>query len=240
MIQAIVFLPLLGAILAGIISLFGAHARCPSGDTVEHHDDRAWPGRACVGAMMITMATMATTTVMTTITSRAGRCGLARGRADHHRVAVRVGGAVLDVFVDVGFMHHDARIALFPWIVSGDLNVGWSLRVDTLTAVMLVVVNTVSSLVHLYSIGYMDEDPYRPRFFGYLVAVHLRDADAGDRGQPRADVLRLGGRRSRELSPDRLLVPEAVGECRGDQGVRRQPRRRFRLLRSASSPSTCC
>ena len=70
--------------------------------------------------------------------------------------------------VDVGFMHHDARIALFPWINSGDLQVAWSLRVDTLTAVMLVVVNTVSSLVHLYSIGYMDEDPYRPRFFAYL------------------------------------------------------------------------
>ncbi len=70
--------------------------------------------------------------------------------------------------VDVGFMHHDVRIALFPWIVSGDLQVNWSLRVDTLTAVMLVVVNTVSSLVHLYSIGYMDEDPYRPRFFAYL------------------------------------------------------------------------
>ena len=65
-------------------------------------------------------------------------------------------------------MHHDARIALFPWIISGDLQVAWSLRVDTLTAVMLVVVNTVSSLVHLYSIGYMDEDPYRPRFFAYL------------------------------------------------------------------------
>ena len=58
-----------------------------------------------------------------------------------------------------------SRIALFPWITSGDLQVSWSLRVDTLTAVMLVVVNTVSSLVHLYSIGYMDEDPYRPRFF---------------------------------------------------------------------------
>src|SRR6202040_2903780 len=72
------------------------------------------------------------------------------------------------VLVDVGFMHHDARIALFPWINSGDLQVSWALRVDTLTAVMLVVVNTVSSLVHLYSIGYMDEDPYRPRFFGYL------------------------------------------------------------------------
>ena len=65
-------------------------------------------------------------------------------------------------------MHHDARIALFPWINSGDLQVAWSLRVDTLTAVMLVVVNTVSALVHLYSIGYMDEDPHRPRFFAYL------------------------------------------------------------------------
>ncbi len=65
-------------------------------------------------------------------------------------------------------MHHDIRILLFPWIDSGDLQVGWSLRVDTLTAVMLVVVNTVSSLVHLYSMGYMDEDPNRPRFFAYL------------------------------------------------------------------------
>ena len=72
------------------------------------------------------------------------------------------------VLVNVGFMHQDARIALFPWINSGDLNVDWALRVDTLTAVMLVVVNTVSSLVHLYSIGYMDEDPHRPRFFAYL------------------------------------------------------------------------
>ncbi len=44
----------------------------------------------------------------------------------------------------------------------------WGIRVDTLTAVMLVVVNTVSSLVHLYSIGYMAEDPHRPRFFAYL------------------------------------------------------------------------
>ena len=65
-------------------------------------------------------------------------------------------------------MHHDARIQLLPWIFSGDLQVYWTLRVDTLTAVMLVVVTTVSSLVHLYSIGYMDEDPNRPRFFGYL------------------------------------------------------------------------
>ena len=57
---------------------------------------------------------------------------------------------------------------LFTWIVSGDLQVDWALRIDTLTAVMLVVVTTISAFVHLYSIGYMDEDPYRPRFFAYL------------------------------------------------------------------------
>src|SRR5205823_14511147 len=71
-------------------------------------------------------------------------------------------------FVDVGFAHHDARVTLFPWIAVGDLKIDWALRVDTLTAVMLVVVNTISAFVHLYSIGYMEEDPYRPRFFSYL------------------------------------------------------------------------
>ncbi len=54
------------------------------------------------------------------------------------------------------------------WIVSGELTAGWSLRFDALTAVMLVVVTTVSSLVHLYSWGYMAEDPSQPRFFAYL------------------------------------------------------------------------
>ena len=48
MIQAIVFLPLLGAILAGLIAIFGAHARNPSGDTVEHHDDAHGHGAAPV------------------------------------------------------------------------------------------------------------------------------------------------------------------------------------------------
>ena len=54
------------------------------------------------------------------------------------------------------------------FITSGDLKAVWSLRIDTLTAVMLVVVTTVSGLVHLYSIGYMEEDPGRPRFFAFL------------------------------------------------------------------------
>ncbi len=59
-------------------------------------------------------------------------------------------------------------IPVANWISSGALQVSWSLRVDPLTCMMLVVVTTVSSLVHLYSIGYMHEDPHRPRFFAYL------------------------------------------------------------------------
>src|SRR6267154_4928458 len=174
MVQAIVFLPLLGAILAGLISIFGAHARNPSGDAVEHHAE-------------------AHDHDTTEITEDAGVIHASHhepvgpdGHDDHQvsepaaagsRAAELITTGLLFVsaglswlvLVDIGFLHHDvARIALFPWINSGDLQVGWSLRVDTLTAVMLVVVGTISSLVHLYSIGYMDADPYRPRFFAYL------------------------------------------------------------------------
>jgi NADH-quinone oxidoreductase subunit L len=59
-------------------------------------------------------------------------------------------------------------VPVLDWIRSGDMQVEWALRVDSLTAVMLVVVTTVSSLVHLYSWGYMEEDPSQPRFFAYL------------------------------------------------------------------------
>ncbi len=62
----------------------------------------------------------------------------------------------------------DAHVPIANWFTSGKLAVEWALRVDTLTAVMLVVVTTVSFLVHVYSIGYMSEDPSRPRFFAYL------------------------------------------------------------------------
>ena len=71
-------------------------------------------------------------------------------------------------FYDVALLGNAATVPVAPWIVSGDLAVEWSLRIDTLTAVMLVVVTGVSSLVHLYSVGYMHEDPHRPRFFSYL------------------------------------------------------------------------
>ncbi|MEL6267710.1 MAG: NADH-quinone oxidoreductase subunit L, partial [Pseudomonadota bacterium] len=62
----------------------------------------------------------------------------------------------------------DERITLFRWIASGDLQIEWGIRADALTRVMLVVVTSVSALVHCYSIGYMEEDPAKPRFFAYL------------------------------------------------------------------------
>jgi NADH-quinone oxidoreductase subunit L len=71
----------------------------------------------------------------------------------------------------LGFLSGNLTATVVPvldWINSGDLQVDWSLRVDSLTAVMLVVITTVSSLVHLYSWGYMEEDPSQPRFFAYL------------------------------------------------------------------------
>ena len=71
-------------------------------------------------------------------------------------------------FFQVGLGGQEARIEIFRWVTSGELQVSWALRIDTLTAVMLVVVNSISSLVHIYSVGYMSHDPHRPRFFAYL------------------------------------------------------------------------
>jgi NADH-quinone oxidoreductase subunit L len=73
--------------------------------------------------------------------------------------------------VFLGFLSGAQHSQLYPvlaWIHSGDLQVDWALRVDALTSVMLVVVTTVSALVHLYSWGYMAEDDSQPRFFAYL------------------------------------------------------------------------
>lgn len=71
----------------------------------------------------------------------------------------------------LGFVGGTAEATVVPvltWVQSGTLSFDWALRVDTLTAVMLVVITSVSALVHLYSWGYMDEDPDQPRFFAYL------------------------------------------------------------------------
>ena len=72
-------------------------------------------------------------------------------------------------FFSVGFREVEAfTVPVLRFIDSGGLQADWALRIDTLTVVMLVVVNTVSALVHIYSIGYMHHDPHRPRFFAYL------------------------------------------------------------------------
>ena len=75
------------------------------------------------------------------------------------------------VFVRIGFGPENGKlivIKLFSWMESGTLDIAWALRVDTLTAVMLIVVTVVSSMVHVYSIGYMADDPSIPRFMSYL------------------------------------------------------------------------
>jgi len=170
MYQAIVFLPLLGAILGAIISLAGARARHPGGLEMEgghghdhghgghghaapaahgdhaaahaghdEHDDQGPPAAGSRIAELITTTFLFASAIMAWI-----------------------------AFANVGFGDQDIRVPLLNWITSGDLQIAWALRIDTLTAVMLVVVTTVSSLVHLYSMGYMHEDPHRPRFFAYL------------------------------------------------------------------------
>ena len=73
------------------------------------------------------------------------------------------------IFIDVGLNHAAPyTVTLVEWFASGNLKIDWALKVDALTAVMLVVITTVSALVHIYSWGYMDEDPDQPRFFAYL------------------------------------------------------------------------
>jgi NADH-quinone oxidoreductase subunit L len=167
MYEAIVLLPLLGAIIAGAVSLVGARNRFPGEDppppdvhAALAHDDHAThavthdahgdahgedhgpqePSAAgSLGAELITSTFLVISCVLSWY-----------------------------AFYDVGFLHHDAHVTLFSFISFADLHSNWALRIDPLTAVMLVVVTTVSSLVHIYSIGYMEEDPYKPRFFSYL------------------------------------------------------------------------
>src|SRR5665213_2913385 len=167
---AIVLLPWLGAILGAAITLAGARARFPGGEpsddhaaadhgqsvhvsgshaVIHHdahepgaHDDHAPAEPAAAGSRLTEVITTSFLMISCVLSWIA--------------------------FWQVGFGHQDQHVRLFTWIISADLKVDWALRIDTLTAMMLVVVTTVSALVHLYSIGYMNEDPCRPRFFTYL------------------------------------------------------------------------
>jgi NADH-quinone oxidoreductase subunit L len=162
MYEAIVLLPLLGAVVAGVISLVGARNRFPGENPpapaddhaaapLPHGDHAAFANTDAEDPEHAPSAAGSLLAELTTSTFLVISC-------------------VLSWFAlfDVGIARHDARVPLFAFITFGDLHSEWMLRIDSLTAVMLVVVTTISSLVHIYSIGYMEEDPYKPRFFSYL------------------------------------------------------------------------
>ena len=149
MYQAIVFLPLIGALIAGLAGtkafqsmgsdteVYGDHTTHTHADHAHHdhhghYDGPAWP-------MYLTTALLCVS-------------------------------AVLSWAVFYGFLHegHDVKVEILRWVNSGTLSANWILRIDTLTAVMLVVVNTISALVHVYSLGYMSHDEHQPRFFAFL------------------------------------------------------------------------
>jgi NADH-quinone oxidoreductase subunit L len=128
MIQAIVFLPLIGALIAGLL-----------GRTIGHR-----PSEYITTGLLLIAAVLSWVVF----------------------IPVAFGGGLAGAEI-VG---HTAvlKVEIMRWIQVGDMDLRWVLRVDTLTAIMLVVVNTVSALVHVYSIGYMADDPHRNRFFAYL------------------------------------------------------------------------
>jgi len=74
----------------------------------------------------------------------------------------------LIIFYNVIVNHYENNIVIATWINSGSLIVNWSINVDALSSIMLVVITLVSALVHIYSIGYMEHDPHKPRFMAYL------------------------------------------------------------------------
>jgi NADH-quinone oxidoreductase subunit L len=123
----VVFLPLLGAVVAGALALYGAMGG----------EQRT--RRLQAPAQWVTCGAMLASAVL----------------------------AVL-VFVDVAIHGNAGSVRLFTWIGSGAMEVSWSLKLDTLSAVMMATVSVVSAMVHVYSVGYMAHDPGVPRFMAYL------------------------------------------------------------------------
>ena len=72
------------------------------------------------------------------------------------------------IFYKVLIENYENNLIIATWINSGSLNVNWSIKIDALSSVMLVVVTLISSIVHVYSIGYMSHDPHKPRFMAFL------------------------------------------------------------------------
>ena len=74
----------------------------------------------------------------------------------------------LYIFYEVLTQDYTSNKLIFNWINSGTFFVNWSINIDPLTSVMLVIVSLISSIIHFYSIGYMSDDPHKPRFMAYL------------------------------------------------------------------------
>ena len=72
------------------------------------------------------------------------------------------------IFYNVVTQDYSNNIVIASWIKSGSLEINWAINIDALSSVMLVVVTLISSIVHIYSIGYMSHDPHKPRFMAYL------------------------------------------------------------------------
>ena len=78
--------------------------------------------------------------------------------------------AILSIIVFWNGLHNEiyGNYKIFEWVGSGNFTANWSIKIDPLSSIMLVVVTFVSALVHIYSIGYMSHDPHKPRFMSYL------------------------------------------------------------------------
>jgi len=123
---AVVFLPLLGSLIAGVLAFYVSEDQ-----QKRARNDLATQWVTC-GALLLSMV------------------------------------LAIPVFIDVALNGNAHTIELFTWIDSGALEVSWALKVDTLTAVMMLVVTVVSAMVHVYSVGYMHHDPGIPRFMSFL------------------------------------------------------------------------
>jgi NADH-quinone oxidoreductase subunit L len=182
--SAIVFLPLLGAILAGLIAIAGAAARHRGGEAalgVEDHETDPLGGHGGAHGHAAPVPHHASVVPVAHHEPHDAHAG--HGSHGHDeaaqgsRAAELITSALLVIsavlswvaFFDVAVGGREAfTVPVLTWIHSGSLEADWALRIDTLTVVMLVVVNTVSAIVHIYSIGYMAHDAHRPRFFAYL------------------------------------------------------------------------
>ncbi len=171
MYEAIVVLPLIGAIIAGAIALLGARNRFPGASPPPQDDHAAPPVAESYPRGAPPPQDQHAAFASTHVEEPASEPPAAGSQAaELITTTLLVISCVLSwyAFYVVGIAGHDARVRLFSFISFADLHSDWALRIDSLTAVMLVVVTTISSLVHLYSIGYMADDPYKPRFFSYL------------------------------------------------------------------------